>query len=154
MVKLMENGNLAAIHAKRVTIMPKDIQLVMKMMNITAAYKTNSVVTGRREEEPSKDDVNKALQKIKRKRDRQIVSSDSESDAGGEKEKSSKFRRIILRDSDFETENERSQAGSQDDRSQAGSQDERSQAGSQEVETGEGGNGESSGSPSVADPNK
>ena len=55
----MENGNLAAIHARRVTIMPKDIHLVMKMMEITAAYKTDKPVTGQ-EKEASQQDRNRS----------------------------------------------------------------------------------------------
>ena len=31
LVRLMEDSNLAAIHARRVTIMPKDIQLVRRL---------------------------------------------------------------------------------------------------------------------------
>ena len=50
LIKLVENGNLAAIHAGRVTIQVKDIQLVMRLLDIKAAYKMDSAVTGRRTE--------------------------------------------------------------------------------------------------------
>ena len=39
---ILEYGNLAAIHGGRVTIMPKDIQLVMKIKEVTATYKVMS----------------------------------------------------------------------------------------------------------------
>ena len=103
MVTLMENGNLAAIHAKRVTIMPKDIQLVMKMLHITKAYKTDTPVTGiRADPEPSKDERDKALKKIKAKRQNVIV---SESESEEETPSNKKYSRI-LNESDFESQDD------------------------------------------------
>ena len=42
----MENSNYAAIHAGRVTIQAKDIQLVMHILDVKDRYKTDSPVTG------------------------------------------------------------------------------------------------------------
>ena len=42
----LEYGNLAAIHMGRVTIMKKDLDLVMQITEVTGAYKTDIEVTG------------------------------------------------------------------------------------------------------------
>ena len=39
LVNLLSNANLAAIHAKRVTIQPKDIQIVRRITEETDKYK-------------------------------------------------------------------------------------------------------------------
>ena len=39
LITILEYGNLAAIHGGCVTIMPKDIQLVMKIKEVMAMYK-------------------------------------------------------------------------------------------------------------------
>ena len=46
LITILEYGNLAAIHGGRVTIMPRDIQLMMKIKEVTAAYKSNEPLTG------------------------------------------------------------------------------------------------------------
>ena len=46
LITLLEWGNLAAIHAKRVTLMPKDIQLVVKIAQVMSNFKTDTPVTG------------------------------------------------------------------------------------------------------------
>ena len=46
LITLLEWGNLAAIHAKRVTLMPKDIQLVIKIAQVMRNFKTETPVTG------------------------------------------------------------------------------------------------------------
>ena len=42
----MENSNYAAIHTGRVTVQAKDIQLVMRILDVKDGYKTDSPVTG------------------------------------------------------------------------------------------------------------
>ena len=46
MITILEYGNLVAIHVGRVTIMKKDLELVMRIKEVTAAYKTDDEVTG------------------------------------------------------------------------------------------------------------
>ena len=46
MITILEYGNLVAIHVGRVTIMKKDLELVMQIKEVTAAYKTDDEVTG------------------------------------------------------------------------------------------------------------
>ena len=46
LITILEYGNLAAIHAGRVTIMKKDLDLVMRITEVMAAYKTDVEVTG------------------------------------------------------------------------------------------------------------
>ena len=46
LVKLMENSNYAAIHAGRVTLQAKDIQLVMHILDVKDMFKTDTPVTG------------------------------------------------------------------------------------------------------------
>ena len=48
---ILEYGNLVAIHAGRVTIMKKDLELVMRIKEVTAAYKTDDEVTGEKARE-------------------------------------------------------------------------------------------------------
>ena len=44
-ITILEKGNLAAIHAGRVTLMPKDIQLAMRLADVTQNFKTTKPVT-------------------------------------------------------------------------------------------------------------
>ena len=44
-ITILEKGNLAAIHAGRVTLMPKDIQLAMQLADVTQNFKTTKPVT-------------------------------------------------------------------------------------------------------------
>ena len=46
LITILEYGNLAAIHSGRVKIMPKDIQLMMKIKEVMAAYKSDEPLTG------------------------------------------------------------------------------------------------------------
>ena len=48
---ILEYGNLVAIHVGRVTIMKKDLELVMQIKEVTAAYKTDDEVTGEKARE-------------------------------------------------------------------------------------------------------
>ena len=45
LITLLENANLCAIHAKRVTVSHKDIELVIKMLDLKKNFKTNDSVT-------------------------------------------------------------------------------------------------------------
>lgn len=46
MIDILDWGNLVAINAGRVTIAPKDVQLVMRIREVTHNYKTDEVQTG------------------------------------------------------------------------------------------------------------
>ena len=66
LVKLMENSNYAAIHAGRVTIQAKDIQLKMCILDVKDGYKTDSPVTGLKKGiTVTKDDRKKQLKLLK-----------------------------------------------------------------------------------------
>ena len=45
-IKILDSANLCAIHARRVTVMPKDIQLAGKLLELDRNYKTSEIVTG------------------------------------------------------------------------------------------------------------
>ena len=97
LVKLMENSNLAAIHARQVTIQQKDIQLVIRITKIKEAYKMDEAVTGVNRSD--KIDVNenqrkKELEKLKDWKQkgggkRTYVYSDSETDRNEKRKKDS-----------------------------------------------------------------
>ena len=44
-ITILEKANLATIHAGRVTLMAKDIELAMKLSDATENYKTTTSVT-------------------------------------------------------------------------------------------------------------
>ena len=44
--KILDSANLCAIHARRVTLMPKDVHLASKILELDIKYKTHEVVTG------------------------------------------------------------------------------------------------------------
>ena len=44
-INLLENANMCAIHAKRVTVSKKDIELVIKLLDLKKNFKTNDSVT-------------------------------------------------------------------------------------------------------------
>ena len=46
MIKILNSANLCAIHAWRVTLMPKDIQLAKQLLEIDTRYKTPEIMTG------------------------------------------------------------------------------------------------------------
>ena len=54
-ITILKKANLAVIHASRVTLMPKDIDLAMKLSDVTENYKTTTSVT----EVESEKDKNK-----------------------------------------------------------------------------------------------
>ena len=87
LVKLMENSNYAAIHAGRVTIQAKDIQLVMHILDIKDGYKTDSPVTGLKKcVTVTEDDRKKQLQlltegKLKGKKRTYSESEDSDTNS-------------------------------------------------------------------------
>ena len=43
-ITILEKGNLAAIHTGHVTLMPKDIQLAMRLADVTQNFKTTKPV--------------------------------------------------------------------------------------------------------------
>ena len=45
-IKILDSANLYAIHARRITVMPKDIQLAGKLLELDQNYKTSEIVTG------------------------------------------------------------------------------------------------------------
>ena len=45
LITLLENANMCAIHAKRVTVSQKDIELVIKLLDLKKNFKTNDSVT-------------------------------------------------------------------------------------------------------------
>ena len=45
LITLLENANLCAIHAKRVTVSVSDVQLVIKMLDLKKNFKTDESVT-------------------------------------------------------------------------------------------------------------
>ena len=62
----MENSNYAAIHIGRVTIQAKDIQLIMRILDVKDGYKTDSPVTGLKKGiTVTEDDRKKQLELLK-----------------------------------------------------------------------------------------
>ena len=45
-IKILDSAYLCAIHARTVTVMPKDIQLAGKLLELDRTYKTSEIVTG------------------------------------------------------------------------------------------------------------
>ena len=45
-IKILDSANLCAIHAQRVTLMPKDIQLAKQLLEIDTRYKMPEIMTG------------------------------------------------------------------------------------------------------------
>ena len=45
LITLLENANMCAIHAKRVTVSQKDIEFVIKLLDLKKNFKTNDSVT-------------------------------------------------------------------------------------------------------------
>ena len=63
-ITILEKANLAAIHAGRVTLMAKDIELAMKLSDATENYKTTTSVTEIELEEYKKAAENRRKQEI------------------------------------------------------------------------------------------
>ena len=63
-ITILEKANLAAIHAGRVTLMAKDIELAMKLSDATENYKTTTSVTEIESEEYKKAAENRRKQEI------------------------------------------------------------------------------------------
>ena len=83
LVKLMENSNYAAIHAGRVTLQAKDIQLVMRILDVKDMFKTDTPVTGLKKTHTVTEDERKKQLKILKEstlKGRKRVYSHSESD--------------------------------------------------------------------------
>ena len=94
LVKLMENSNYAAIHAGRVTIQAKDIQLIMHIFDVKDGYKTDSPVTGLKKGiTVTEDDRRKQLELLKEGRlkgkKRSYLESESEDSDASRKKKES-----------------------------------------------------------------
>ncbi|MCG8621280.1 MAG: hypothetical protein MJE68_04645, partial [Proteobacteria bacterium] len=63
-ITILEKANLAAIHAGRVTLMAKDIELAMKLSDATENYKTTTSVTEIESEENKKAGETRRKQEI------------------------------------------------------------------------------------------
>ena len=69
LITLLEKANLAAIHCKRITIMPKDIQLAIHLSDMMANYKrTVSVTEIEKETEEEVERRRKELDNIRKKK--------------------------------------------------------------------------------------
>ena len=80
-ITILEKGNLAAIHAGRVTLMPKDIQLAMWLAAGTQNFKTTKPVTKLESEKEKKEKEEQRkieLENLKQKRKRDIIPSSPE----------------------------------------------------------------------------
>ena len=88
LITILEYWNLAAIHSGRVTIMPRDIQLVMKIKEVTAKYKSDDLLTGPKaweRREAQKDDGNRRkeiLMKLQFKRGKMVSAIQSGQEDG------------------------------------------------------------------------
>ena len=69
-IAILEKANLVVIHAGRVTLMPKDIDLAMKLSNATENYKTTSVtvVESKKDKNENEERIQKELEVLKKKR--------------------------------------------------------------------------------------
>ena len=69
-VTILEKVNLAVIHVSHVTLMPKDIDLAMKLSNVTENYKTTSSVMeveSEKDKNENKERRQKELEVLKKK---------------------------------------------------------------------------------------
>ena len=72
-ITILEKANLAAIHAGCVTLMPKDVELAMKLSDATEHYKTMKSVTEKaspEDEERREESRKKQIELIKKKNGR------------------------------------------------------------------------------------
>ena len=70
-ITILEKANIAVIHASRVTLMPKDIDLAIKLGNVTENYKmTTSVMEVESEKDKNENEVRrqKQMEVLKKKR--------------------------------------------------------------------------------------
>ena len=69
-ITILKKANLVATHVSRVTLMPKDIDLAMKLSDMTENYKTTSVMEVESEKDKNKNEVRrqKQLKVLKKKR--------------------------------------------------------------------------------------
>ena len=70
-ITMLEKANLAAIHAGHVTLMPKDIDLAMKLSDTTENYKTTTSVMeveSEKEKNENEERRQKELEVLKKKR--------------------------------------------------------------------------------------
>ena len=66
-IKILNSANLCAIHAGRVTLMPKDIQLAGKLLDVDSKYKIHQIVTGAEGYMEKRGMRQKKLEEIKKK---------------------------------------------------------------------------------------
>ena len=93
MITILEKANLAAIHAGRVTLMAKDIQLAMKLSDATINYKTTESVmeVQPEEKEEAENRRKKEIANLKRKKneDGSVTDVTGEGVSGTKKNKKS-----------------------------------------------------------------
>ena len=68
-IAILEKANLVVIHAGRVTLMPKDIDLAMKLSNATENYKTTTSVTvveSKKDKNKNEERIQKELEVLKK----------------------------------------------------------------------------------------
>ena len=70
LITLLEKANLAAIHCRRIMLMPKDIDLAIKLSDMMANYKTTVSVSGESPEVKKKNEEmrRKELDKMKQRK--------------------------------------------------------------------------------------
>ena len=82
LITILEKANLAAIHAGRVTLMVKDIQLAMKLSDATEHYKSTTLVIEVESEQQKKENEKRRKEEIEnlRKQQKTGVRNSDESD--------------------------------------------------------------------------
>ena len=77
-ITILEKGNLAAIHMGHVTLMPKDIELAMRLADVTQNFKTMKPVTkleSAAEKKEKEEWRKKELENLKQKRKQDLIPS-------------------------------------------------------------------------------
>ena len=89
-IKILDSANLCAIHARRITLMPKDIQWAAKLLDLDNNYKTHEAVTGTggsmERERIAREEARRAAQERRdgeSGRGRNRIDSDDEDDDNG-----------------------------------------------------------------------
>ena len=80
-ITILEKANLAAIHAGRVTLMAKDIELAIKLSDATEHYKTTKSVTEVESVQQQKETENRhkeEIKNLKKKKQPQVVSEEKQ----------------------------------------------------------------------------
>ena len=73
-ITILKKANLATIHASCVTLMPKDIDLAMKLSDVTENYKTTSSITeveSEKDKNENEERRQKELEVLKKKRNQE-----------------------------------------------------------------------------------